>query len=206
MPERLRTRRAVFAAWKEEVVLFTFGERQQAELREPRVGINDQPFARRQVRGHLSCHFNHIKPTEQTFHRHAAATVRNLFKSDSPVAAEKLGGFAPADQNDLGVGEFALQAIDDDTGDGNVCAECHAREHDDAPHARRREVYDGFFTAQRSGAVEHTGFVAQPVTIQCRIERPAFRKPAAMFDDLREDAVVERHVGGRKRVGQSFDQ
>ena len=27
-----------------------------------------------------------------------------------------------------------------------------------------------------------------------------------MRDSLREDAVVERHIGGRKRIGQAFDQ
>ena len=123
----MRGHRAIFAAWEKEIILLAFGERQQTQLREPRIGINDQPFVRRQVCRHLSHRFNHIEPTEQTFERRPGATIINFFEGDSRIAAEKLYGFTPANEDDFRIREFAFKAIDDDAGDGDIRAERDAR-------------------------------------------------------------------------------
>src|SRR4051812_6759105 len=60
--------------------------------------------------------------------------------------------------------------------------------------------------AQRFGAIEQSGFVEQSKMIQRLIYRAALRQPAAMLDGLGKDAVVERYIGGRKRIRQPFNE
>src|SRR5438552_8082378 len=107
-------------------------DRQQPDLCEPGVRIDDQVLGSFQTVSYLANATEQIDPAKQPLDCSSGSTISDFFEAYSGVSAKQLGHLCSADKQNLGARKVALHPLDDHAGDRNIGAQRYARENDDA--------------------------------------------------------------------------
>ena len=169
--------------------------REEAELGQAGVGVDQQPLAAVEARGLGPNGVAQGEPGEKPLHEPAAARVAQGHEARAPPLGEGPGDLGP-DEDDLGPREARPEARQQGAVHRDVGAERHPGEQDQPTQRRHRGDRRREPPAR---PLEQVGLGAHALLGEGGVERSAAGRPAGLVDRLREDGGAE--AGGARAEG-----